>query len=441
MLIALIVTLVIVLLAAAIISASTTTSTQATREHSRSVALAAADAGLAAAVHRLGSQAEQSTAQQEDCFTVEFKAKSGQCPGQEEEIASSLKFTYYVSPAMKSNECTGLWIKAPEGKTITQRCITAVGEDNGTKARVEERVADVKGTGTFPVSGIFTYNELDVNNELKFTGEMATGGNLILNNEVESTGSIAIKYGGTLTGGSQCKASCTATQLSASELLVEPYKLPEENAKPFEEAESSNNNKNMTITGGGGTLNAGRELTANNEVAIKIPSGTYDLCYLETNNKATIEYTPPVTIYLDDHYRSGSTCANNSNSGRIAFNNEVTWIDTATTKSPSDLRIFVWGEPKETKQAAGSTNELKFNNAIGGPWYAEIDAPYSYVNVNNEFTMDGSIAAGSMKLNNKVTFVGARGAGESGQTGQLFFASAYHQCPPTYTSNPATGCY
>jgi hypothetical protein len=334
------------------------------------------------------------------------------------------------------NPCTGLWLLPPNSEaTITQRCITAIGTaNNGVTARVQERIADVKQPAIFPVNGMFSYGELKINNELKMSGgELATTNIINVNNKVESSVPVAAKYGVSAIKESNCP-KCTFTKLTAAELAAPPYSLPEPNAKPYEEAEKTNNNASMTIVGG--TLSAKRELAANGVVTIKLPAGTYDLCSVSLNNEATIEYTGPVTIYVDDNYRTGSTCA--ANTGGMNLNNKVNWLDQSTVKKPNDLRIFMWGKPKEIGKAV----ELNFNNANGGPFYGEIYAPYVYINMNNTVNMVGSVVGGIINQNNKLELNGQRGAGETGLTGATFYPTAYHQCAPSYTgTNPAVGCY
>jgi Tfp pilus assembly protein PilX len=439
MVIALVVVVVVLALAAALISSSVTTSTHADQEFGRSSALAAANAGVEAALHRLSSQPEETSAQEAKCFTTEFvAATAGVCPlSTAETEANGTSFRYSVSAVMSEGEnpCTGLWIVAPSEATLTQRCITAIGTaKDGVTARAQERVADVKEAALFPVNGMFSYGELKINNELKINGELATTNILNINNKVEASETVPAKYGTSLIKETNCP-KCTFSKLTAAELAAPPYKLPEPSAKPYEEAEKSNNNASMTLVGG--TLSAKRELSANGVVTVKLPAGTYDLCSVSLNNEATIEYTPPVTIYIDDNYRTGSTCA--TNTGGMNLNNKVNWLDQATTKKANDLRIFMWGKPKETGK---SGVELNFNNANGGPFYGEIYAPYVYVNMNNTVNMVGSVVGGTINQNNKAEINGKRGAGESGLSGTTFYPSAYHQCPPSYTgSNPAVGCY
>jgi Tfp pilus assembly protein PilX len=438
MVIALIVVAVVLLLAAALISSSVTTSTHATKEYERSSALSAANAGLAAAIHRLSSQPQESEAQMKMCFTTTFvEAKSGACGGTEEALANGAHYKYYVYPALTENTCTGLWVEVAAPRSLSQRCVTSIGTaTNGVKARVQERIAAIRG-GYFTVKGVFSLSEFLVNNKLIYNGELGALNNVTFNNPVEANPTIAVKYGNTMTGENKCSSGCTYSKLTAEELASERYKLPEPSAVPYAEAQLKNNNAKVTFTTG--SINANRELTAGGAGTIKFPSGTYDLCYIGLNNPMTIEYTPPVTIYLDSAYRSGSTCPAGNTSGTINFNNEIKWVDLASSKTPSDLRIEAWGKPKETN---GSAPPIKLNNNVNGSWYAEIYAPYSFVEVNNKLQMTGAIEAGDIKFNNEVEMTGATGTGEEWLMGTSFYATAYHECSPSYTaSTPAVGCY
>jgi hypothetical protein len=443
MVIAVFISAIVLLLGAGIVAASVTTSSHATHEYGRSDALAVANAGLEVALHRLSSQGEETSAQEKKCFTTEFVAETekGLCPASATEtVAGGASFKYYVSPVLSEagNECTGLWVSSSAllDRTITQRCVTAVGiAEDKVQARVQERVANVRG-GLFSVPGVFSLSEISVNNPLVYNGELGARIKVTFNNAVTANPKISVKYGTSVSGENKCPSGCTFTKLSAEELASSRYSLPEVSAAPFEAAQTSNNNASIAMTSG--SINANRELNVNNATTIKIPSGTYDLCFIGLNNASTIEYTPPVTIYLDSVNRSGSTCPNNASSGTINFNNPINWVDTATTKAASDLRLIAWGKPKETNNSAPV---IKLNNNVTGPWYAEVFAPYSFVEVNNKIVLDGAIQAGDIKFNNEVEMVGLGGSDEW-QTGTFFYPTAYHQCSPTYTeSKPAIGCY
>ncbi len=450
MVIALILTVVILGLAAAIVSASLSTSDHSTHEYSRSAALSAADAGLRAAAHRLSNQEEQTAPQLEQCFTIKFIAKesSGKCPGQgPEELGNGESYTYYVSPALSksTSECTGLWVEAPSGKTIAQRCITAIGTANGVSERAQERVADVKGLGIWAADGIFSYGSLDFNNNISFTGEIGARGKLLFNNQVEGTAPVTLKYGesiekkqGACKLGASKNGACIEQKLTSAELAEAPYKLPEQSTAPYAESEVSGSYKNITMSSG--SINASREMSANGSTTVKIPSGSYNLCYIFLNNSATIEYEPPVTIYLDSYNRKtpqASNCPNNNKTGTIEMVNQANWVDLGKTPSSSDLRLFAWGKPYETSSSAP---KLRFNNNVSGPFYGEIYAPYSNVEFVNQLTMVGAIVAGYEDFNNGVTFTASLGSGENTGGGLSFYPTAYHVCTPS-ASYSASGCY
>lgn len=437
MVIALLVTVVILTLAAAIIAGSMTSSDHATHESSRSAALAAADAGLQAAARRLGSQEEQKAAQLADCFTTKFEAKvGGSCPASAtEELGNGQQYMYYVSPALSKtpNECTGLYVES-SSKTVYQRCITAIGTANGITARAQERVADGK-TWLYQANGIFSLSNLTFINKYQASGEVGTRGNLDFNNTVESTGSgITVKHGGTLTGENQCKAGCTFEPTLTSEQLAERYALPEPEAGPYEAAEKTNEDAKLKLSSG--SINASHELLAPSTSTMTIPSGTYYFCYIFFGNTVTINYTPPVTIYLDSHNRSGSGCPSGETSGTINMVNTANWIDSAATPKAADLRIFAWGKPKETSESAP---KLKFNNTVTGPWYAEIYAPYSFVEFVNKVQMAGAIEAGAIKFTNTVEFKGELTSEEMLTGGQSFYPTSYHVCTPASEYGKA-GC-
>jgi Tfp pilus assembly protein PilX len=441
MVVALVVVVVVLLLAASLISSARTTSSHASQEYGRADALAAANAGLAAAVHRLSSQAEEASTELESCFTTKF-VKASPCPLTESEaFANGATYRYTVSAPLTESEntCTGLFIVAPTERTVSQRCITAIGvAANGVKARVQERVADIKGS-SFGVVGLFSYNNIEFTNEVTFSGEIAVDGIFQSNKTLKNKNGeeVKVKYGKEAKWGSPaCTNVCTSTKMTAAEL--EKYKLPVQEPGPYKEAEekAATNDKKITMTSG--EINSKYEWTANNSITATIPEGTYYICKLNFNNTVKMEYTPPVKIYLDSPFRTGSKCP--SGTGSFKVTNNVEWIDKATVKSPSDLKIFAWGDPKENPPSA-SNAEFGITNNSGG-FYGEIYAPNSAVIFTNNVKMVGSIVGGSIKSTNATEIVSELGSGDESQNGTAFYGAAYHQCSPTYTeSTPAKGCY
>lgn len=437
MVMALLMTVVILLLAGAIISASMTASDHAARESSRSTAVAAANAGLQAAVHRLSSQAEETTTQQAECFTTTFSPPTaGKCKETtNEEMSSGVSFRYAISPMLEENKCTGAWVEASSGHTITQRCITAIGEANGITARAQERVANLKGWGLFPVNGIFSFSNLTFINEVEYSGELGSDGNFEFVNNVNQKGGgpITVRYGGTYTS-KKASACCTTEKISKEELESTRFKAPTQSASGYEAALKSNSDEKLVPSG---YYNAATHELTDTSKTLFFPKGVYYFCKIEaTASEAKIEYEPGVEVYLDSKYRSGSPC---TTEGTLTVGNKSNFADNAASPKGSDFKLFAWGRPPETSET--KSPKLKFTNTVTGPMYMEIYAPYSFVEFVNEVEMGGTILGGAVKFTNKVKFKGEKSSGSSGSSGGLtFFPTAYHVCTPS-SEYSASGCY
>jgi hypothetical protein len=118
-------------------------------------ALAAADSGLEAAMFRMNVAGFQDTDQ---CFTTEgIDPASGtdpetgtspaadECAGIEGDLGNDSSYTYYVTPELQDGDvCAGLPVHHSDADgevTVTQRCVTSVGEVNGERRRIQARVA------------------------------------------------------------------------------------------------------------------------------------------------------------------------------------------------------------------------------------------------------------------------------------------------------------
>jgi len=446
----LVVIVIVAMLAGTVVASAVLTSRNGNHDYARKQAIAGANAGLQAALYRLGSQSENTSTQREKCFTTEFVERA-KCPaGEHDEIGNGVSYTYYVSPVFTKaeNSCTGLWVLPPSGKEVSQRCITSIGTARGETARVQERVADVYSTtptSIFPVNGIFSYSTLEFTNEMKLAGEIGARTTVLANKTIENSSELKVKYGtkAELKGGPACASTCTQMQLTSPELAAAPYALPAQDPAPYASSQSANNNSSMTFTSG--SINANREITSASGT-ITIPAGTYNLCLISISNEVTINYTPPIKLYLDSPNRTTGSPASNCppGTGTFKMTNKVTWADLSASPKSTDLQIFVWGNPSITPPGSSSP-KFEFNNAVGGPLYALIYAPYSSVQITNKMNMVGSIAGGWVKMSNKVEMIGeGGGSGPGGGTtgGTTFWPTAYHVCPPSYSgSNPASGCY
>jgi hypothetical protein len=453
---ALLTIVVILVLAGTLVQSAVETSTHGNADYAQKRATAAANAGLQAALYRLSNQAEDTGEQQKECFTTKY-VKPASCPSaQTDSLGNGAEYTYYVSPAFTKTEvtkgeagCTGLWVEPPTGKELYQRCITSIGHAYGATVRTQERVADIVVKNIFPTNGLFSYSSLILNNELEIAGEVGAREKIEIQHTVKNKNSEAVKvlYGttATLNGNPKCSVSCTLEKLGAAELSTTPYTEPSQEETPFAESKTTNNNSGMTITGSSewhGGL-AKRQLVTNG-ATITMPAGSYNLCELNMNGANTIKYAPGVKIYLDSPYRTGSGGSGCENlTGILKASNSVTWEDSSAKPQSTDLQIFVWGNPAaKTEQELEHAPEFHLDSKVPGGFYAMIYAPYSAVEWTGDSQMVGAIVGGYVKMTNKVTIEGQGGGARNNISGTRFYATAYHECPPTYSaSSPAAGCY
>ncbi len=79
---------------------------------------------------------------------------AGECAGVEDDLGNGSSYTYYVTPALGDGDvCAGLdvHLNDPNGEvTVTQRCVTSIGEANGERRRIQARVASYIGDSALP---------------------------------------------------------------------------------------------------------------------------------------------------------------------------------------------------------------------------------------------------------------------------------------------------
>ena len=452
---ALFVIVLTVVLAGTLVTGAVVTSSHGNKDYAQKRALAAANAGLQAALYRLSTQSEDNSTQQAECFTTAYVSEvaGNGCPYQEDELVSNIKYKYYVTPDLTkaANNCTGLWLTVPREKESTlgvnQRCVTAIGTAYGAVARVQARVADTVAITTtsianpFPVNGIYSWSSLELTGKVKLSGEVGARTKLESNQEVENTTPVTAVYGEKIK--LKCKIACTEQKLSAEQTSKAPYALPTPETSAFAASAATNSNLTMTISTGSYEVAKREPVVKSNPGTVTLPSGTYNFCEINWSGKVTVNYKPPVKLYIDSPNRTGSGCP--AGSGLVSITNENSFNDEGVPKKASDLQIYVWGNPSVTPPGPSSPS-FKINNKLGGPMYAQIYAPYSKFETNNELSLVGAIAAGWIKSNNSIEVKGeSAGAGSEGTTitsvaNSNFYVTAYHQCPSTYSS-PTTGCY
>ena len=76
--------------------------------------------------------------------------------------------------------------------TVTQRCVTSIGEASGERRRIQARVASYIGTQLFPVGGILAINGITVKNTAIVSGVLGSNGQIELGNNSVVSGGIQL---------------------------------------------------------------------------------------------------------------------------------------------------------------------------------------------------------------------------------------------------------
>ena len=425
--------LILTILGGAVLAAATQDRHQSTQNRGRQAALAAANAGLTAAEFRLSQATGLDPTQ---CFTTGNAGApvGGNCPAfGPADAGAGESYTYYVSPALaQSDPCVGLWVQPPPGKTIKQRCVTAIGTANGEKARVQARVVGYKLTAQFPVSGILGVSSFTTSGSFSVNGDIGSNGN------ISGSGSFAVQgkihYVPPATVGAPCSApACTTTSEPAA------YSFPAPDDTAYQASAASNNNAAIPWPAGVYTA-SGRTVSASNKVGtaaspIVIPSGTYNFCEFQFNNDTYLAIAPgsQVHIYIDSPARSGSGCA--SGTGDITVTGKLNW--TNPTGDPAALQIEAYGNP------SGTPTPIKFNNALNSgssPFVGTIYAPNSAFTTTNVFTMTGAITAKTFTASNTVSFTAGDLSGLGNWNAIQYAPAAFQVCRSAAGTSPAAGC-
>ena len=437
--IALIVLSVIAMLSAVVALSAIQSNTGSTRDRAGKAALAAANAGLQAAVYRLS----ETGALPADCFTTQGVAPGagGLCPGHTDSVGNGASYTYYVSPELgASGGCTGLYVQGPAGQPVQQRCITAIGTADGVTRRVQQRVVSYKASAPFLVSGILSLGDAKASGTFNFSGDFESNAKI----DLPSSGSLngtTIHYG---PGGSAKAPACGAGCSIVAEPV--PYTVPPDDPSVYAASATPSGNNNAAIQWQPSDAYdpATRRVNESAQVGtaaspVVIPSGVYNFCEFKFTNKTYLALAPgaQVRIYIDSPYRSGSGCA--SGTGEISFSN-ATQINNPS-QDPGALQFYVYGDPADP-----SRTPVKVTNTISGapdiPLYAQIYAPNSDFSTTNILTMVGGIVAATYTSSNTVNFTGAAGGASNAGAAVPYYPAAWHECPHSPSgADPGSGCY
>jgi hypothetical protein len=461
---------VLTVTSASVFAVTTRLSQTSTASRDAKRALAAADAGLEAATFRMNELGFQQTSK---CFTTEgwptgegtdpetgATPAAGECAGVKESVGNGSYYTYYVTPALEQGDvCAGLpvYYTDSEGKvTVTQRCVTSIGESGGERRRIQARVASYIGTQLFPVGGILAINGLKVENTAIVSGVLGSNGQIELGNSSVVTGGIElgepdtpqpILGNGTTLGGDVTNR----TQAQGAFVLA-----------PVDMGNTATENDNARIistppkdAGTNVTYNAAtRSLTIGNNGSLTLGGGTYNFCKFTMGNNSyiTIAVGAKVRFFLDSPDRSGSGCIPASVTGATEAERAKKardlgyggmFLDQGSNfNNPGhaiNFQIYMYGYND-------GSHTVEFNNTAA--LNAAIYAPNSNLIWKNTAGITGGVSASTVEFKNSASFAWA---GDSGgfslqdlrtDTVSVYYRMAWKECQRrrTAATDPESGC-
>jgi hypothetical protein len=458
---------VVGVLSSATFAVSTRLSDTSSASRDAKRALAAADAGLEAAMFRMNELGFQSEAM---CFTTEGISPAsgidpetggapatGECAGVEDDLGNNSGYTYYVTPALEDGDvCAGLPVHHadPDGEvTVTQRCVTAIGEANGERRRVQARVASYIGAELFPVGGILAINGIKVKNTAIVNGVLGSNGQIELGNNSNVGGGIELGTSSTpppiLGSGSTLGGPVTYRSEAEGAFVLAPIDMGN-TATVNDNARITNGQdagSNVTYTN---TAASPRNLTIANNGSLTLGGGTYNFCKVTLGNNAyiTIAAGAKIRFFLDSPDRSGSGCIPTSPAGTTAAQARAAGFGGMVLGQGSNFnnpghainfQIYMYGY-------TDGTHKVEFNNTSA--MNAAIYAPSSELVWANTAGISGAVAASKVEFKNSATFSWAGGAGQFDlselrtDTVSVYYRMAWTECRRvrTATADPESGC-
>ena len=436
MIIAICALLVVSLLIAAAVAVGVQTMSSSRRDSYRKGALEAAEAGLQIASYRLNMlDPANASSQNTKCVgdAVASPDSTGTCPSSVTTLGNGASYQYWTTPVLGAGgTCVGQALTS--SSSLAQRCITAVGIDNGIQERSQIRVAAFTAAPLFPVDGVTGLKDValnggaDVNGTGASNGKVSAVGNSTAVNNVLGPAAVAVTTGN--------------ASLGPSTRLVNPIVLD-----PVQPGNSVTVNSDYRITdgmqstpvspydqvSGNVSWNAStRALSMSGQhSSITLGGDVYNFCSLSISGNANISLAPGVSaeIIIDSPDDPGSGCP--AGSGTFSLSGLATW--TNPSQSPTALQIYVFGLDD------GSNVVTFVGNAA---FYGVLYAPQSTVNLSGNGSFTGAISGATVNLNGNAFNWSPTASTLQGSTTGAYYRTAWAQCSPKApnSSQPGSSC-
>ncbi len=271
--------------------AAITSEHQSLRDRNVKAALAAANAGLEAALYRTNLMQPGSTQcaynnPGNSTFQVGAVESDGWCREQSEDLGNGAGFTMRVSGAQ--------WLHA-NGQTLSRRSIVSTGTANGVRRRLMLQVNAATGEPVFPNGyGGVSLDGLTLPNTVQVDGGVGSNGNIYLRNSAQVCGKVTAGPGKTV----EVRNSAVICSGSDTTPATESFNL-----QPVDQGNAPTDNDNFRIGNPPATDSqdpctdcsgidwdpATRILRLRNNSTLTLGGGLYSFCGIEIENTAQLK--------------------------------------------------------------------------------------------------------------------------------------------------------
>jgi hypothetical protein len=384
--------LVLATLGTAVAATTIATTHQTGRDRSVKRAIAAADAGVEAALYRINKV----TPRQLECvvlgtvadaaLTVEPVQADGWCREQAENLGDGASYSYRVRGGVQMDV---------NGQNLIQRKIVATGTVNGVKRRAATVVGSDTGLTLFGGYGVISLSDITLPNSTSIQGNTASNGNITVAGNAEICGLATVGPGKTFTttnSGHLCPGNI-------SNVAEQPFVL-----NPVDQGTAATVNNNINI----GTLDpwtlplkinwspGNRTLKLGQLSSLTLNGDIYSFCSLEIDNNATLAVgvrapgRPPLKIFID----APENCPGVPNAGSVILRNGGQF--TNLNVDPTTIQLYMMG-------STTAESSLSFDNNFATAINMLIYAPRSTVTFANHTSIVGAVAAKQVNMDNNTT--------------------------------------
>jgi Tfp pilus assembly protein PilX len=362
---------------------------------------------------------------------------NGWCAAMTEDLGDGVSYSEQISQA---TTVTANSIQ------VLNRQISSSGTANGVTRRVLYTVQASTGAQLFPTGYAMVADQsINMKNNSKVTGGLASNGNITLKNNSDVCGNITAGPGKVYSHGPNTTVCSGASTANATQpVAIQPVDLsrasPNDNQRITNAINNSGTNKDACGTSSACskiTWNATtRVLTLNSGATLTLSGNKYFFCRIELKGGSALQIaarTTPMEVYIDSPENCGST----SGMGSVVLGSNSNFINLSS--NPATFVFYVAGSSR-----IATSVDLSSNDGSGAsPIIMAIYAPNSSVTYANNLNFTGAIVAKTIDLKNNavINYDSRVTAITSGSSVRFYEGYDYKECTTTPTgSTPDTGC-